>query len=128
MIAYDSGSPALGEGWGPKPGQWTLSKGFPCTTIVDGIWDATDKILQGSFGLIDTLLGKASGSITARSSTTPGSGTLAIWCRIGSTLTDTTMTTTIYNMSQEAGTSGNYMQAKMIGGDFWLDVEDCDPA
>lgn len=42
-VKYDSGTPAIGEGWGPKPGQWTISKGFPGCRIV-GIVDATNKI------------------------------------------------------------------------------------
>lgn len=34
FVAYDTGSPAIGESWGPKPSQWTLTKwryGFTVT-------------------------------------------------------------------------------------------------
>lgn len=34
FVAYDTGTPAIGESWGPKPSQWTLSKwryGFTVT-------------------------------------------------------------------------------------------------
>jgi hypothetical protein len=37
-VAYDTGTPAVGETWGPKPSQFTLSKnhpGFRCLGIVD---------------------------------------------------------------------------------------------
>lgn len=127
LVAYDSGTPALGEGWGPKPGQWTASKGFPCTTLVDKVYDSTNLILQGSFGPITSLLGKASGAITARSGTTPGTGTMAIWYDNGGTLTDTTMTVTVKNISQTAVTASAYIQAKWIGSAWWVDVEDCAP-
>ena len=46
---YESGSPAFGEGWGPKPGQWGLAKGYPATTIVDGIVADVDQVMIGSF-------------------------------------------------------------------------------
>jgi len=69
-IKYDTGTPARGEGWGPKPGQWTLSKGFPATTLVDGIVDSTNKLLLGTLAPITTLLGKTTGAITANSAST----------------------------------------------------------
>lgn len=46
-VKYDSGTPARGEGWGVKPGQWTISKGFPGCTIV-GVVDSTNKIARVS--------------------------------------------------------------------------------
>lgn len=64
-IAYDSGTPAFGEGWGPKPGQWTLSKGYPATTLVDGIVDSTNKLLLGTLAPITQLFIKATTTITA---------------------------------------------------------------
>jgi hypothetical protein len=29
FVSFDTGTPAFGEVWGPKPGQWTISKGYP---------------------------------------------------------------------------------------------------
>lgn len=124
LASYDTGTPANGEGWGPKPGQWTLSKGYP-GFIVHGIVDATNKILLGSGGTITTLLGKASGAITARSGTTQGTGTMAIWYDNAGTLTDTTMTVTVKNLSATAVTASAYIQAKWIGNAFYVDYEDC---
>ena len=69
-VKYDSGTPAPDEGWGPKPGQWTISKGFPGCTIC-GILDATNKIALVSLDSpIVTLLGKGTGAIGAASSGT----------------------------------------------------------
>ena len=46
---WDSGTPATGDVWGPKSGQWTLTKngspGFPVLGIVDR---GTDRMLIGS--------------------------------------------------------------------------------
>lgn len=67
LVRYDTGTPAPGEGWGIKPGQYTLSKGYPgarCIRIVD----STKKIMLAEFLPITTLLGKSSASISANSS------------------------------------------------------------
>lgn len=71
-IAYDSsGTPAYDEGWGVKPGQWTLSKNYPMLSVVDGLEDTSQKILRGSFsGLLTRLLCKTTASISAASSST----------------------------------------------------------
>lgn len=68
--AYDAGTPATEEGWGPKPGQFTLSKGYP-GAIVTALKDTTSKIVEVSvcFPLV-ALLGKTTGSITANSAST----------------------------------------------------------
>lgn len=50
LVRYDSGTPAIGEGWGVRPGQWTASRGFPGMTVV-GIVDATNKIALVSLDL-----------------------------------------------------------------------------
>ena len=50
LIAYDTGTPAVGEVWVPKAGQWTLTKGTEGAAWgvrVIGIYDATTKILLG---------------------------------------------------------------------------------
>lgn len=125
-VRYDSGTPAFGEGWGPKPGQWTISKGFP-GCVIEGILDATNKIaLVSLLSPIVTLLGKASGSITARSGTTVGTGSMEIWYNNAGTLTDAGFSDiTVKNLSASAVTSGGYIQAKWIGSDWFVDFEDC---
>ena len=44
LAAWDTGTPAVGETWGPKSGQWTLSKGQPGFTVV-GVVDATRNLM-----------------------------------------------------------------------------------
>ncbi len=45
FVTYDDGdgTPVVGEGWGPKPDQWTIAKGFPGCTIL-GVYDTSNKI------------------------------------------------------------------------------------
>jgi hypothetical protein len=62
LVAYDSGTPARGEGWGPKSGQWTVSKNYPATCIAQGIFDATNKYMRCNFGPIERVLGKTNAS------------------------------------------------------------------
>lgn len=66
LVKYDTGTPAPGEGWGIKPGQYTLSKGYPgarCIRIVD----STKKIMLAQFLPITVLYGKATAAISANS-------------------------------------------------------------
>ena len=44
-VAYDTGSPAVGSGWGPVPGQWTASAGYPETCLVVGVAEANHGIM-----------------------------------------------------------------------------------
>lgn len=74
IVAYDTGTPAFRETWGPKPGQWTVSKGFPGVSVI-GIWNAEKKLLLGTVGEIRTLLCKA----TADLSTGAVSSDYVIW-------------------------------------------------
>lgn len=124
--AYTTGTtPAFGDGYGPKPGQWTLEKGYPSTTIAYEIADSTSKILFGSFSPITSIIGKAGSDIAALSSETPGSGTVTAWYRNGSAFAATTFTFTGFNFSASAITSGKYVAYKLVNG-IWVAVfESC---
>ncbi len=58
---YDTGTPAVGETWGPKPSQWTLSKNYPGFRCV-GILDSTNKIALWEREEINRLLVKCPSS------------------------------------------------------------------
>lgn len=126
-FAYDSswGTPAAGDSGGPKPDSWLLWKNYPAICTVGGVRDATNRYLEGTLEPITTLLGKANGAITARSGTTPGTGTMDIFYVSGTTLTDTTVDVTVKNLSATAVTASAYIQAKWIGGAWYVDFEDC---
>jgi len=54
LVLYDTGTPAVGEEWGPKSGQWSLSKsGTPSIFTVYGIADSTNKVAFGRVHPID---------------------------------------------------------------------------
>lgn len=69
LVKYDTGTPVTGEGWGIKPGQYTLSKGYPGARCIEVV-DSTNKIMRAQFLPITTLLGKTTGSVSGGSSTT----------------------------------------------------------
>lgn len=63
-FAYETGSPALGEGFGPKPSQFAAAKNYPSILTCIGIVDATNKWALGMWNpLIDTLIGKPNSDI-----------------------------------------------------------------
>lgn len=74
-VAYDSGTPANGEGWGPKPSQDTVAQFYPEICKIQGVYDSTAKIALAFFSpTLDSGFGKADGTI-ANAST----GTISIW-------------------------------------------------
>lgn len=82
LCTYDSGTPATGEEWGAKPGQWTLSKGYPGIFEIEGLWDSTNKYVLGQRKAIAHAYGLAQGAIAKNSTSgivevfsgAPGSG------------------------------------------------------
>lgn len=124
-VKYDaSGTPSFNLGWGFKPSQWTISLGFyGCTACK--VLDSTEKIVAVELNPIIAIMGKAV-SISARSTTTPGTGTFEVWYNNNGTLTDGGFSDiTVKNHSATAPTAGDFLQAKLIAGSFWVDFEDC---
>lgn len=71
---------------------------------------------------------KTTSTITARSGTTVGSGTVDFYQRVGTTLTATGLSTTVYSYSSTTGgvASGQYGWAQQDEvGDWWLISVDC---
>lgn len=70
-VLYDSGTPAANEGWGPKPSQWSASKGFLGIVLAHGVVDSTNKVLSGLLNSWPTsLLVKTTGAVTGGTSGT----------------------------------------------------------
>jgi hypothetical protein len=63
-------TPATGDSGGPKPGSWKLFENYPAITLVDGVVDATNKILIGSLREIGSAIGKTTGAVTGGTSAT----------------------------------------------------------
>ena len=93
----------------------TVSRNFQ-----SGLWVVTDKV--------QTIIGKASGSITARSGSTAGSGTMSLYyCDKDGTLTDSGDTVDVINIASSAVTAGAFITAKLdsLSQRFVVDMEDC---
>lgn len=69
-VAYDTGTPAQDEGWGPKPSQFTLSKQYPSAASILAVTDSTNKYALCNFGPINTVIGELSGTLSRLSSAT----------------------------------------------------------
>lgn len=70
-LAYDSGTPAVNDGYGAKPSQFTASINYPCQFISKGVIDATNKImLARNLFAIQSLIGKPASDIAAGASGT----------------------------------------------------------
>jgi len=63
-VLYDSGTPAVGEGWGPKPDQWTLSKFYPETATVAGITNSSSKVMLAEWKQITECWGNVTGNVS----------------------------------------------------------------
>lgn len=63
IVACDA-TAAQGEGWGPKKDQFTLAKNYPETTHIDGMVDVGNKWAYGSFGIINSIVGKLDAAST----------------------------------------------------------------
>ncbi len=67
-VLFDTGTPANGEGWGPKPGQFSLAKGFPGFLVL-GL-NSDDSLAVVVPQPLVQLLGKTTDPITADTNST----------------------------------------------------------
>ena len=75
-VLYDTGTPAVGETWGAKPGQFTASKGYPGFVVL-GIVDSTNKIMLARQEPYDTIIGKLTTTLA------DGANTVNVWAGVG---------------------------------------------
>lgn len=109
LVTYDTGTPAVGETWGPKPSQWTISKNYPGYEIL-GIVDSTNKIALVRPIPMTHFHGKADSAIAKGSS-----GTVSIWIGAGGSESDSTWDVTAYARGA-AITSGKIVTVDFING------------
>ncbi len=63
-LLYDTGTPALNDGYGPKPGQFEASKDYPMQFICRGILNEDDQVMWAlNLGCIQSVFGQTQGSI-----------------------------------------------------------------
>lgn len=119
-VLYDTGTPAIGEGYGPKPSQFTASKNYPCCLICDGIYDSSDKIMWARLVPIDIVLGKTNASHAAGAS-----GTVNVYSgTVGSEAIITSMTVSAYNRFTDID-SGKWVFVTWVNGQPYLSAAEC---
>jgi hypothetical protein len=102
--------PAVGDVFGPKPSQWTASKGYPGYTILGHLGDNIALARQES---IDHLIGKP-GSTVAKGS----SGSFTIWLKATGSWAASSLSITAEALGAEC-TSGKYAKLEWIAG-YWV--------
>ncbi len=90
----------------------------------DAVWEARPQGGGGGGGGV-AKIGKAAGTIDARTGTTAGSGDVEIWTISGTTLTASGVTETWYNIASQSVAGSTFLQAKQIDGQMVIDFEDC---
>lgn len=121
-VLYDStGTPANGESWGVKPGEWAAYKWYPGWTCY-GIQDGNEHLATCYIDPINTLLGKADGTIAKGAS-----ATISLYTG-NTTPADMTINLTAYDYLL---TTGNTVAAnkkvivQWIGGTWWVTAGEC---
>lgn len=118
-VLYDSGTPVVGETWGPKPSQWTLSKGYPGFTIL-GIVDSTNKIALARYDEPGFYLVKADSTIAKGSS-----GTCSLYYDNAGTETDTTINISSCKALGAEVTSGKWAIVQYMNGVPYVGPWEC---
>ncbi len=119
-VAYDSGTPAFGEGWGPKAAQWTLSKNYPETALVIGIADSTNKYLYSDWHAINAVIGKF-GSDVAKGS----SGTFTVWTGAGGSEAASSVTISNVYSPMGAVTASKFSTVHWVNGVPYVWTTEC---
>ena len=121
-VAYNdsAGTPAYGEVWGPKSGQWTLEKhraGFTiqgnATTI-----DSVDVVLAVQEH-VNLLIGKADADIAKGAS-----GVVSVWMGEAGSEADTDWSLTAYNRSEDVA-NGDWVSVTCVHGQWYLAPLEC---
>lgn len=116
-VLYESGTPAYGESWGPKAGQWSLAKWRYGFTVVGGLAGTGAGIrVVAKQEPVNTILGKADSAISADSS-----GTVSIY---DGNRSDTTDNLTAYTFTGITDTSA-FLFVGWIGGTWYASPAEC---
>jgi hypothetical protein len=112
-VLYDAGTPAQGDGYGPKPDQWSLSKNYPQSALIHGLFDTTNKIALCEWMPISTGIGKANATIANRAS-----GAISIWAGPFGTEVDITGMdiSSAFNLGPSVA-SGDWLSWSIVNGE-----------
>lgn len=118
-VLYDTGTPAVGETYGPKPSQFTVSKGYPGFLCL-GIVDAANKIMLARYDEPGIYLVKADADISKGST-----GTCSLY--VGDSGAESDSTINIENCSAlgAAITAGKWATVQYINGVAFVGPWEC---
>lgn len=108
--------PAVGDVFGPKPSQWTASKGYPGYTIIGHLGDNIAIARQES---IDHLIGKPGSTVTKGSS-----GSFTIWLYISGAWSASSLSITATALGAECA-SAKYAKLEWISGQWVAGPMEC---
>lgn len=124
--AYDNANtPANREIWGPQTDKWTIKKHNPGFITIGTGSSENERVLvvpmpRGSF------IAEATSAITARSGSTPGSGTVKLQYNNGGTIADLVTGLTAKSWVTTALSSGDKLKCSFDPlGQLWVDNKDC---
>lgn len=121
LVRFDTGTPQPEEVWGPKPGQFPLSKNYPGFKCL-GVVDAANKIMLAERQDLNHLIGKRSSNVSKGSS-----GEFTIWLKTGSSFTAwaaSTMTVTAECLGA-AYTANKWAKLERIAGQWIAGPMEC---
>lgn len=109
-------APAVGDVFGPKPGQWTASKGYPGYSIIGYLGDNIALARQES---IDHLIGKPGSTVTKG-----GSGSFTVWLYLSGAWSASSLSITATALGAECA-SGKYAKLEWISGQWLAGPMEC---
>lgn len=116
-----TGTPAFGEGWGPKPAEWGLYRYYPGFRILG---HSADSLIFATSEPIQTLIGKLDGNLSQGSS-----ATVSIWIGAANSESDSTMDVVAYDWLMKSGAtaiaSGKKVKLEWINGQWYVTNAEC---
>ncbi len=119
LVRYDSGNPSFGDGYGPKPGQFTVAYGFP-GFICLGVVDAPNKIMR-VMPYLTRMIVKMTADVTANSSTTA----YKIMVGTPGSESDSGFTTVLSAYTRTALSDTKFAFLTFINGNWYLEPAEC---
>lgn len=115
LARYDSGTPAMKEVWGPKHGQFTLSKGYHGFEIIGSTTTSpsgTNVVPVRWIGVEEVLVKNETGSAIAAAA----SGSCNVYIGTAGSETDSGMDLTCYNRSTTSWATAKFGGASRMNG------------
>lgn len=123
-VAYDTGTPAFGEGWGAKKDQWTAAKNYGACLAVLGLANGDNLTMLAMNEPISAVIGKLSTSLSQG-----GSGTIDIWYGAGGSEADSTLDLTGRDWLMKSGatsiSTGKKVLCQWINGLWYVSEVEC---